>query len=156
MKSTIEDLLVIRFFVPGIARTAGSKSAFKDKWGKTHLTHAGKYTKGWMDRVSWFALKEYGERRVILTCPIALKLTFFRKRPDGDYRTGRYAGILKPSASKYPTPKPDLTKLTRAAEDAITGIVWKDDSQVVKQETEKVYCGPEDKIGVYITIERVL
>ena len=148
--------LITRFFVPGIGRTAGSKSAFKDKNGKVQLTHAGKYSKDWMDSVKWFALKEYGKRQVLLTCPIALKLTFFRQRPQGHYGTGRNIGQLKASAPRYPTPKPDLTKLTRAVEDAITGIVWKDDSQVVKQETEKLYCGPEDKIGVCITIERVM
>lgn len=146
--------IVTEFFVPGTARTAGSKSAFKDKWGKVHLTHAGKYTKGWMDSVKWWALKEYGQRTVLLTCPLILKLTFFRQRPQGHYGTGRNAGILKDSSPEYPTPKPDLTKLTRAVEDALTGIVWEDDSQVVKQVTEKLYCGLEDKMGVFITIER--
>ena len=149
------DSLIIQFFVPGIGRTAGSKSAFKDRRGKVHLTHAGKYSKGWMDKVSWFALKEHGQRTVLLTCPISLKLTFFQKRPSGHYRTGRYAGLLKDSAPKYPTSKPDLTKLIRAAEDALTGIIWKDDSQIVKQDTKKVYCGPKDKIGVYIEIAHI-
>lgn len=143
----------IEFFVPGIARTAGSKSAFKDKIGKVHLTHAGKHSKGWMDSVKWWALKTYGERTVLLTCPVTLKLTFFRQRPKGHYRTGRNVGLLKDSAPQYPTSKPDLTKLTRAVEDALTGIVWKDDSQVVRQNTNKVYCGPEDKMGVFILID---
>lgn len=148
------DSLITHFFVPGISRTAGSKSAFKDKRGKVHLTHAGKYSKAWMDKVSWFAMKEYGERTVLLTCPLILKLTFFQRRPNGHYGTGRNAGRLKDSAPEYPTTKPDLTKLTRAVEDALTGIVWKDDSQVVKQDTRKLYCGPEDKMGVFIEILR--
>lgn len=117
------DSSITQFFVPGISRTAGSKSAFKDKVGKVHLTHAGKYSKDWMDSVKWFALKYYGERKVLLTCPVTLKLTFFRQRPKGHYRTGQYADQLKPSAPKYPIPKPDLTKLTRAVEDALTGII---------------------------------
>lgn len=153
----MDSLIITEFFVPGISRTAGSKSAFKDKYGKIHLTHAGKYTKDWMDSVKWFALKEYGQKMVLLTCPLSLKLTFYLKRPSGHYRTGKYAGEIKESfAQAYPTPKPDLTKLVRAAEDALTGIVWKDDSQVVKQATKKVYCGPEKKIGVYIAVSRVL
>lgn len=145
---------IIKFFVPGTARTAGSKSAFKDKFGKVHVTHAGKYSKGWMDSIKWWVLKEYGSRTVLLTCPLTLKLTFFQQRPKGHYGTGRNAGLLKDSSPEYPTSKPDLTKLTRAVEDALTGIIWKDDSQVVKQETEKLYCGREDKAGVFITIER--
>lgn len=147
--------MMIQFFVPGIARTAGSKSAFKSKDGRVHLTHAGKYSKGWMDSVKWFAIQQYGQRTVLLAGPITLKLIFFMARPKGHFRTGKYAGELKASAPEHPTTKPDLTKLTRAVEDAITGIIWKDDSQVVRQDTEKVYCGPEDKVGVYITIASV-
>lgn len=146
--------MIIELFVPGIARTAGSKSAFKDKFGKVHLTHAGKYSKGWMDSVKWFAMKEYGERHVLLLCPIFLKLIFYRKRPDGHFRTGKYAGQLKDSKKhEQPTSKPDLDKLNRAISDALTGIVFKDDSQVVKLESTKLYCGPEDKMGVFITID---
>ena len=146
---------MIKFFVPSIARTAGSKSAFRDKRGKVHLTHAGKYSKAWMDSVKWFALKEYGERTVLLICPVKLTLRFFMGRAQGHFRTGRRAGELKESAPAYHTKKPDLTKLTRAVEDALTGIVWKDDSQVVEQDTKKVYCKPEDKVGVYITITKI-
>ena len=143
----------IEFFVPGICRTAGSKSAFKNKvTGKVNLTHAGKYSKGWMDSVKWFAMKKTG-RMILWEGPIILRLVFRRTRPKSHYRTGRNAGIIKPSAPAYPTSKPDLTKLTRAIEDALTGIVWKDDAQVVRQETGKVYCKPEEKPGVCIIIK---
>lgn len=142
---------MIHFFVPGTARTAGSKSAYKGKDGKINLTHAGKYSKGWMDSVKWFAMKET-HRMALLEGPITLKLVFLRDRPRSHHRTGRNASELKKSAPEYPISKPDLTKLTRAVEDALTGIVWKDDAQVVKQETSKIYCGPREKPGVFITI----
>lgn len=145
---------LIKFFVPGTARTAGSKSAFRGKDGKINLTHAGKHSKDWMNSVKWFALKEYGPRTVLLTCPVSLKLTFYRSRPKGHYGTGRNAGVLKDSKKQeQPVSKPDLTKLTRAVEDALTGVIWKDDSQVVTQDTIKVYCGAEDKVGVLIEIK---
>lgn len=143
---------MIHFFVPGTARTAGSKSAFKSKDGKVHITHAGKYSKGWMDSVKWFAMQET-HRMSLLEGPLTLKLTFLRDRPRSHYRTGQFASELRNSAPTHPISKPDLTKLTRAVEDALTGIVWKDDAQVVKQETSKVYCGPQEKPRVCITIE---
>lgn len=146
--------IVTEFFVPGTARTAGSKSAFKDKFGKVHVTHAGKYSKAWMDSVKWWALKEYGQRTVLLTCPVRLTLRFFMARAQGHFRTGRHAGELKDSAPAYPTKKPDLDKLNRSISDALTGVVFRDDSQVVRLESTKVYCGSEDKMGVFITIER--
>lgn len=143
---------MIEFFVPGTARTAGSKSAFKDKkTGKIHVTHAGKHSKAWMDSVKWFAMKATN-RMVLLDEPLVLGLIFLRDRPKGHYGSGRNEGVLKDSSPTFPTSKPDLTKLTRAVEDALTGIVWKDDSRVVKHDTVKLYCGPDEKPGVLIKV----
>jgi hypothetical protein len=47
--------------------------------------------------------------------------------------------LIAALAPQVPTPKPDLTKMVRAAEDAMAGIVWKDDSQVCGQITTKDY-----------------
>lgn len=44
-----------------------------------------------------------------------------------------------------PTTYPDLSKLLRSTEDALTGIVWKDDARVVAYRRDaKVYVGAED------------
>ena len=51
----------------------------------------------------------------------------------------------------WPECRPDLNKLSRACLDALTGIVWRDDSQVVRLEAEKEYGVP----GVVIWVERV-
>jgi Holliday junction resolvase RusA-like endonuclease len=37
----------------------------------------------------------------------------------------------------YPTSRPDLLKHIRALEDALTGVVWRDDSQIIEQHLEK-------------------
>jgi len=49
-----------------------------------------------------------------------------------------------------PTVKPDLTNLRKAAEDGLTGVVWKDDAQVVMGQTVKVYA---DRVGSQTVIE---
>ena len=64
--------------------------------------------------------------------PLALTIEFVRPRLKGHFGTGRNKGKLKASAPQYPITKPDTIKLARAVEDAITGVVWVDDSQVVK------------------------
>ncbi len=115
---------MIRFFVPGIARTAGSKSAYYNKaTGEINLAHAGKYTKAWMDSVKWFAM-QHTNRMVLWTGPVTLKLIFLQTRPKNHYGTGRNAGILKDSSPEYPVMQPDMDKLNRAIGDALTGIVW--------------------------------
>lgn len=59
--------------------------------------------------------------------------TYWLPRPHGHYRTGKFSNELKEDAPDYPTTKPDVLKLTRAAEDAMTGIVYHDDSMIVDE-----------------------
>lgn len=56
----------------------------------------------------------------LMTGPVKLSATFYLPRPKSLARHVRLH-----------TKKPDLGKLIRAAEDAITGILWADDKQVV-------------------------
>jgi Holliday junction resolvase RusA-like endonuclease len=55
-------------------------------------------------------------------------------------------GYLVPMATRR---RYDLTDLVKAAEDALTGVIWEDDGQVVEQETSKGY-GP--KPGVWVRV----
>lgn len=76
--------------------------------------------------------------------PLEATMTFVLRRPKGHYGTGRNAAVLKPSAPPYPSGKPDVGKLARATEDALTGIVWLDDAQVVRSLLTKVYSDVAD------------
>lgn len=140
---------IVEFFVPGnkIA-TAGSKTAFKTASGQMVYRHASKFTKPWMDTVKMFAMGAYtGD---IQMGPLGLIIWFQMTRPKGHYGTGRNEGVLKEWAlQRRPTGKPDVSKCVRAIEDALTGIVFKDDSQVVYILTNKRYA---DKTGAYIEI----
>lgn len=59
--------------------------------------------------------------------------------------------FVKPKSTKAtaPTVRPDLDKLLRAVLDALTGIAYQDDSQVVQVTTSKVY-GPTNCVVVGI------
>jgi len=80
---------------------------------------------------------------------VTLDITFYRSRPGSHFGTGSNAGKLKASAPKRPPTKPDLTKLVRAAEDALKGVLWRDDGQVTDQHTRKRYGSPGAMIAVY-------
>jgi Holliday junction resolvase RusA-like endonuclease len=73
--------------------------------------------------------------------PVYLALIFVRRRPKGHYGKGRNANILNAvgKRNQHPTTAPDTTKLTRGLEDALTGIAWRDDAQVVTQVCCKRY-----------------
>lgn len=54
--------------------------------------------------------------------------------------------FLKPKSAKnrkYPSVKPDLDKLIRSTCDALTGILYKDDSQICEISARKHYCTTE-------------
>ena len=72
---------------------------------------------------------------------LALGLTFYIARPQGHFT--KVSRVLTKSAPPRPVTRPDLTKYVRAVEDACTGILWHDDSQVVTQVNRKVYGSPD-------------
>lgn len=63
--------------------------------------------------------------------PIVLELVFYRPRNQGDYGTGRNAGLLKASAPALPCVKPDVDKQTRLVLDALKHVLYHDDGQIV-------------------------
>ena len=146
----------IQFWVPGIPATAGSKTPFiyKDKKsGKNRvaMSPANKRQKPWMADVKYHAGKEMGLISP-LTGAVILKVQFQFMRPRSHFGSGRNAGQVKASAPKYHITKPDLTKLTRAVEDALRGVIYRDDSQVVAQRPTKRY---SEAPGALITIMEV-
>jgi Holliday junction resolvase RusA-like endonuclease len=62
----------------------------------------------------------------------------------------QFTFIKPPSVSKHRTQmvvRPDADKLVRACLDALTGVLWEDDSQVVEISARKVY-GPTERVDV--------
>ena len=93
--------------------------------------------------------------------PVQLAVSFYLRRPKGHYGTGRNGGILKASAPLYPGSAPDLSKLIRSTEDALTDSgIWADDALVVMISAEKQYAGSQpmsglDVPGAVIRIEQL-
>ena len=144
----------IRFTVHGEARPAGSKRAFVNpKTGKAIVTDtSGKAGKTWRSDVRGAAGLAYGGP--LLDEPLRVTMTFYRQRPRSHYGTGRNADVLKLSAPRYPAKRPDLLKLARAVEDALTGIIWRDDSLNVDELLHGRYADV-DRARVEILVERL-
>jgi len=124
--------------VPGIPKPGGSKKAFVIG-GKARITDAGgESTKIWRQDV-----RNEGQKVMkgigLIAEPIAVEVSFYMPRPKAHYRTGKFAGQLKTTAPFKHTKKPDATKLWRSTEDALTGIVWTDDSAIYRQTICKYY-----------------
>lgn len=147
----------IQFFVAGVPATAGSKRAFVNKvTGKAHLVDDCKSGPPWRIQVqeaarkAFWAQVDWNTSIPLLDEPIELRVTFHFLRPRNHYRTGKNADILRATAPPvWQARKPDLTKLLRALEDALTGVAWRDDALIVRQTARKVY-GPRPGADVVI------
>lgn len=127
----------VTFTVYGKAQPAGSKTAGRRKDGRMFVRDSAKKGKPWRDQVAQVA-GESMNGTSLLDGPLSLTVLFVVPRPKGHYG----ARGIRPSAPDHPTTRPDITKLLRAVEDACTGIVWRDDAQVVEQHAIKAYGEP--------------
>jgi Holliday junction resolvase RusA-like endonuclease len=150
MTTDTASSMVAAFTVLGAPQPAGSKKAFAIRkagkpTGKIAVVDDAKHSRDWKQAVAsaymdTFVPDPFPE---LVTGPLLLVVDFFLMRPKGHYGTGRNASILKDSAPAYPVGRPDATKLVRAVEDALTGILWRDDAQVVYQRVRKLYGTPQ-------------
>lgn len=139
----------IRIDVEGIPAPGGSKSGFIVK-GRVVMAPASKKTKPWMDLVSLHARRQYDGP--LLKGAIECRYTFWMPRPKHHFIGGKPEKGLKPNAPHWHTNTPDLTKIIRSTEDALTGIVWEDDCKVATRQDNKFYCRPGQAPGVEILI----
>ena len=129
----------ITFTVYGKPSPSGSKKAFHhSKTGKIIVVDTAKGKAKWQaisKRVAIMAAKESGWECTSKAVSLSVSFTF--SRPASHYGTGANSRILKSSAPAWHTQKPDRTKLLRCIEDAFTGVLWKDDSQVISGNVSK-------------------
>lgn len=155
----------IRFFVPGIPKPGGSKIVqpirrkggavvmYKDKRGNdTPLITVRDASKN----QDWKASVSYAARGAmaglcLLAGPLIACVIYYMPRPKYHYRTN---GQLKPNAPKYHEIEPDADKLIRSTQDAMTGIVWRNDGQIAFLEATKLYDQGQG-CGAAITIRQL-
>lgn len=134
----------IAFTVHGAAVPKGSMKAFIPKgWTRPVLTSTSKGLKAWESdiRGELQVAMQRAPRETVLAlfdAPIAVGLRFHMAKPK------------KPKNRHYPITKPDIDKLARAAVDALSSVVFRDDSQVVALQVRKVYADAGAKVEITI------
>lgn len=140
----------VSFFVPGIPKPGGSKkSFFNKKTGRAIIVDDCAAGKDWKTAVR-FAGMQAMEGKKLMAGPIEISVCFHMPRIKGHFKPN---GKLRASAPEYHTVKPDLTKLMRSTEDALTGVVWRDDSAIVIHKLVKRY---GDKAGAEIEVREFM
>lgn len=117
----------ITFTVEGIAQPQGSARAFMPK-GRGRfpvVTSDNPKLKGWRREVAKVAQRVY--RGPALEGPMEVSVTFFLPAPKSMKR-------MKPH-----TTRPDCDKLARAIGDALAGVIYRDDAQIIDWHPRKYY-----------------
>ncbi len=139
--------------VYGLPAPQGSKSFKGMAGGHAILVESSKAVKPWREAVKSAALaactQPQNEHGVgCISGPVNLYVTFTLPRPKSAKRGAK--------ADK----RPDLSKLVRSTEDALTDVgAWEDDSRVVCCVSRKMYAGDEGAMrvpGAVIRIDKAL
>lgn len=132
---------IVRFDVAGIAQPKGSTRAYMPPGARFPVvTSDNPRARAWQDAIGWTARTVLDG--VPFTGAVAIAVTFSLPRPRS-----------LPRAIVHPTKKPDVDKLARCTLDALTGIAYADDSQVIDLDVHKRYTptGSAPRASITIT-----
>lgn len=133
---------VLSFYVPGPPR--GKQ---RPRHGKGHTytpaaTVAAEKEIAWEARRAMKGLKLFdGPLSVDITALYALPASWSKKKLKEVFASG-----------EWKTSKSDLDNIVKLLADALNGVVWQDDAQVVKLSCVKKYTSVADSEGLYVLV----
>ena len=136
----------ITFNVIGTPAPQGSKRHV----GHGVMVESSPNVKPWRQAIAAAALEARTTAGIntLLDCPCTLSVVFRFTRPKGHYG----AKGLRPSAPIWKASKPDTDKLARATLDALTSVLYRDDSQIVSLSASKRWATDDEPPGCTITL----
>lgn len=133
---------MIELRVYGTPGPQGSKSFMGIRAGRAIMVESSKKVKPWREAVEISAIA--GVRRFgKISGPVFLRVVFTLEK-------------AKSVSRKYPSVPPDLSKLIRSTEDALTtGGIWEDDARVIRIAAVKLYVGDPEALDAPGAIIRI-
>jgi Holliday junction resolvase RusA-like endonuclease len=128
----------VTIVVYGVPGPQGSKRHV----GGGVMIESSKKVKPWRQDVKAAALEAVAGRP-LLDGPLMASMVFTIREQPASKPAWWPSGVRWSKSMRWrPASTPDLSKLLRATEDALTGVIWKDDARVVGYaRLEKFYCG---------------
>ena len=114
-------------------------------------TFVGNYDPSKADKKDFVVAIQHNAPEIPIDKPLMLAVNFYFGRPNSHYRTGRYAGELKPSAPLRHVKRPDIDNLLKFVADSLNDIFWRDDTLICRVEAQKVY-SEKPRTEIYIKI----
>ena len=127
--------MTISFTVLGEPKAKARPRVFYNKQAGRVMAYTPKETASYENLISYTA-SQYRSKTGLLTCPVRLFLDIYRSMPKAFSKKK----IVRAENKKIvPIIKPDLDNIIKVVCDALNGIIWKDDSQVVSILCNKFY-----------------
>lgn len=131
----------VSFFAPGKPIPQGSKNLSR---AGAMYDQQGNDLKDWRKIVCAYARQAMRRNPAApAEVPMVCEVEFVMYRPKN---------LPKTKPTPPATKKPDVDKLQRAIGDAMTGVVYVDDSQIVRWMAEKRIAEPGEQMGARITL----
>lgn len=127
----------LNLFVAGKPAPQGSKRHV----GGGSMVESSKALGDWRTIMAWTAANEYDGEPI--TGAVVLAVEFVMPRPKS---------LPKRNPTPPHTKRPDTDKLLRAVGDAMTGVVWADDSQIIESIGTKRYAEPDERPGAHLLV----
>lgn len=137
---------MLTFVAYGVPQPKGSTKAFVPKgWTRPVVTSDNEKNKGWQQLVAEAASRALDTSgAALIEGPVLLRVEFHLPRPKS-----------LPKRVVWHLKKPDLDKLVRSAKDALSKVIWHDDSQVVQVRARKAYVVGDGVPRAEISVESI-
>lgn len=151
-----ESPIAVRFHVPG--SVVGKQRPRIGKVGAHARMFTPEKTVRFENLVAWHAANAMGDqgpfsdvhqRAVPFTCPVQVNLLVGVQIP-ASWPKKKQAQAM--AGEIFPTSKPDLDNSIKSVFDAMSGVVYKDDAQVVTTVTKKRY---REAPGLWVTVFQI-
>lgn len=129
----------LKFEVAGEPVAQARPRVVRTKTGVRGIDPAkSKNYKAWVKFCALNAFKKLETKRPkkLMEAPLKVKLLIYRSIPKSDSKKLK---TQKQNNDVLPTVKPDIDNVFKAVTDALTGIIWQDDKQIVNAEIAKRY-----------------
>lgn len=143
-------MTVLHFTVPGVAVPKGSHKMISDRRqgrrGKFRIVdQQGSDLTQWEADIATMGRSALSQATLpVFSVPVSLSATFRLPRPESAPRRA------------WPAVRPDLSKLVRALEDGMNGVVWEDDKLVCGYgHIWKRYADHDEEPGVDVLVEEL-
>jgi crossover junction endodeoxyribonuclease RusA len=142
--------VTVTFFVEGVSRPQGSKRSL----GSGRMIEASPHIKSWRHDVRYGA-QQHRPASWETTAPMSVSIAFCFLRPKSHYNSKGNLTLKSPARATSKSIG-DIDKLVRGILDALTTVLFDDDSQVVEVNAYKRYCSATERPGAIITCTPLL